>query len=262
MKKFISIIIAFVFITNLQAQDIAGQWNGVLEVQGTQLRLVFNITKKDKGISATMDSPDQGANGIPTTSASFENAVLKIAIANAGMSYEGTLDADNTIKGNFKQGGMGMPLNLSQKKVEKTTKAKSQEPTKPYAYHSEDVVFENKKDKISLSGTLTLPKKEGNYPVVILISGSGPQNRDEAFLGHKPFLVLADHLTKNGIGVLRYDDRGVAESKGDFQTATSLDFASDVEAAVNYLKTRKEVSKLGLIGHSEGGLIGGNRYYG
>jgi uncharacterized protein len=255
MKNFILCAIAFLLTTTLKAQDITGQWNGVLDIKGTQLRLVFNITKTDNILSATMDSPDQGAKGIPTTSVSFDNAVLKIAIANAKIDYEGKLGADNTITGTFKQGSMSLPLNLSKTKVEKITKAKPQEPTKPYPYYSEDVVFENTKDKITLAGTLTLPKKEGNYPVVVLISGSGPQNRDEEALGHKPFLVLADYLTRNGIGVLRYDDRGVAESKGNFQTATSQDFATDAEAAVNYLKTRKEVAKIGLIGHSEGGIV-------
>ncbi len=108
-----------------------------------------------------------------------------------------------------------------------------------------------------LAGTLTLPEKDGNFPAVILISGSGPQNRDEELMGHKPFLVLADHLTKKGIAVLRFDDRGTAESTGDFKTATSLDFAGDVESALKYLQTRKEINKnqIGLIGHSEGGII-------
>jgi fermentation-respiration switch protein FrsA (DUF1100 family) len=132
-----------------------------------------------------------------------------------------------------------------------------QEPKKPYPYYSEDITFENKKDNITLAGTLSLPKKEGTFPVVLLISGSGPQNRDEELLGHKPFLVLSDYLTRNGIAVLRFDDRGTALSEGNFKSATSLDFASDVEAGIQYLKTRKEIknNKIGLIGHSEGGMI-------
>jgi hypothetical protein len=132
-----------------------------------------------------------------------------------------------------------------------------QEPVKPYPYHTEDITFQNAKTNISLAGTLTLPKKDGVFPVVVLITGSGPQNRDEELLGHKSFLVISDYLTKNGIAVLRYDDRGVGESKGNFETATSADFATDVESAVAYLKTRKEINKkkIGLMGHSEGGLI-------
>jgi len=128
---------------------------------------------------------------------------------------------------------------------------------KPYPYYSEDITFQNVKANISLTGALTLPEKEGSFPVVIMISGSGPQNRDEELLGHKPFLVISDHLTKNGIGVLRFDDRGVGKSEGEFKTSTSADFATDVESAVAYLKTRKEIDKkkIGLMGHSEGGLI-------
>ncbi|HMT55139.1 MAG TPA: alpha/beta hydrolase, partial [Saprospiraceae bacterium] len=234
-----------------------GQWHGVLKVQGTQLRLVFNVTKTETGISSTMDSPDQGAKGIPMTTTSFENSILKITLASAKIEYEGTLGQDNVIVGTFKQGGQSFPMNLSKEKIEKERLIRPQEPIKPYTYYSEDISFENKKAGISLAGTLTLPSKEGVFPVVILISGSGQQNRDEELLGHKPFLVLSDFLTKSGIAVLRYDDRGTALSKGDFKTATSADFATDVESAIAYLKTRKEINtkNIGLIGHSEGGLI-------
>jgi uncharacterized protein len=257
MKNVIALLFTLLTLSYTHAQDIAGQWHGVLEVQGTQLRLVFNITKTANGISATMDSPDQGAKDIPVTTASFENPVLKIAIPKMGLEYEGKLDKDKAITGTFKQGGLSLPLNLSKNKIERAKIARAQEPTKPYPYYAEDVVFENKNAQITLAGTLTLPKKEGKYPVVVLITGSGPQNRDEEIVGHKPFLVLADHLTKNGIGVLRFDDRGTAASKGNFKTATTPDFATDVEAAVNYLLTRPDVDpkKIGLIGHSEGGII-------
>ncbi|HOF65755.1 MAG TPA: alpha/beta fold hydrolase [Bacilli bacterium] len=257
MRTLSILLISLLTSISVSAQDIAGQWNGVLKVQGIQLRLVFNVTKTESGFSSTMDSPDQGAKDIPTTSTSFENSVLKITVASAKIEYEGTLGQDNIIVGTFKQGGQSFPMNLSREKIEKEKIVRPQEPTKPYPYHSEDINFENKKAGISLAGTLTLPKKEGVFPVVILISGSGPQNRDEELLGHKPFLVLSDYLTKNGIAVFRYDDRGTALSKGDFKTATTADFATDVESAITYLKTRKEVNKkkIGLIGHSEGGLI-------
>lgn len=252
MKIFPTLLLTLLVSLTTLAQDINGQWNGLLKLQGTQLRVVFNLKQTENGLSATLDSPDQGAKGIPTTASSFENGVLKIAIANLTVEYEGTLGSDNIIVGTFKQGGQAFPMNLSKGKI-----VRPQEPVKPYSYYSEDVTFENKSAGISLAGTLTLPKKEGVFPVVILISGSGPQNRDGELMGHKPFLVLSDHLTKNGIAVLRYDDRGTALSKGDFKTATSADFATDVEAAMAYLKTRKEINKkkMGLIGHSEGGLI-------
>ena len=238
-------------------QDVTGQWNGILNVQGTQLRLVFNVLKTENGYTATMDSPDQGAKGIPVTSATFENAVLKFSISNAGIDYEGILGNDQIVVGNFKQRGFSFPMNLSKALVEKEITTRPQDPVKPYAYHSEDITFENAAAGITLAGTLTLPQKEGLFPAVVLISGSGPQNRDEELLGHKPFLVLADFLTKNGIAVLRFDDRGTALSTGNFATATTVDFSADVAAAVQYLKTRKEINKnnIGLIGHSEGGII-------
>lgn len=257
MKKTTFILLASLFSLSNFGQEITGQWNGALKVQGTQLRLVFNVAKTDNVLSSTMDSPDQGAKGIPTTTTSFENSILKITIANANIDYEGTLGKDNIIIGTFKQGGQSFPMNLSKEIIEKEKLVRPQEPTKPYPYYSEDITFENKNAGISLAGTLTLPKKDGVFPVVILISGSGPQNRDEELLGHKPFLILSDYLTRNGIAVLRYDDRGVGQSKGDFTMATSADFATDVESAISYLKTRKEINikKIGLIGHSEGGLI-------
>ena len=257
MKNLTLVILTSLFSLTIYGQNITGQWNGALKIQGTQMRLVFNISQTENSLSSTMDSPDQGAKGIPTTTTSFENSILKITIANAKIEYEGTLGQDNIIVGTFKQGGQSFPMNLSKEKIDKEKLVRPQEPIKPFPYYSEDITFENKKVGINLAGTLTLPNKEGVFPVVILISGSGPQNRDEELLGHKPFLVLSDFLTKNGIAVLRYDDRGIAMSKGDFKTATSADFATDVESAIAYLKTRKEINKnkIGLIGHSEGGLI-------
>ena len=257
MKRIITFIFIFGVISTVFSQDVTGTWNGILKVQGMQLSLVFHVNKTDNGFSSTMDSPDQKAFGIPVTKTNFENSKLTIAITNAGIEYEGVLGTDGIIIGTFKQSGLSFPMNLSKGKVDKEIIKRPQEPQKPYSYYTEDVVFENKSANINLAGTLTLPTKEGLFPAVILISGSGAQNRDEELLGHKPFLVLADYLTKNGIAVLRFDDRGTAMSKGDFNTATTLDFSTDVEAALQYLKTRKEIDnkKIGLIGHSEGGII-------
>lgn len=262
MRIFSILLIVLLSSITIVAQDITGQWNGVLKVQGTQLRVVFNVTADNGELKSTMDSPDQGAKGIPTTATTFENSTLKITIINAGIEYTGTLGDDNIIVGAFKQAGQSFPMNLSRgaiekEAIEKEVIARPQEPRKPYPYYSEDITFENKEAGITLAGTLTLPKENGLFPVVILISGSGPQNRDEELLGHKPFLVLSDFLTRNGIAVLRYDDRGTAQSEGDFKAATSADFATDVESAIEYLKTRKEIDKkqIGLIGHSEGGII-------
>lgn len=256
MQRLIFTLLFLTVSTAAFTQNITGAWGGVLKVQDMQLRLVFNVTKSGNAYTSTLDSPDQGAKGIPVSSTSFENSTLKIAVASAGIQYEGTLGPDSTITGTFKQAGQSFPLNLTKQRAEVKV-LRPQEPVKPYPYSEEDVTFENKGASITLAGTLTLPKKEGIFPVVVLISGSGPQNRNEELMGHKPFLVLSDYLTRNGIAVLRFDDRGVGKSTGSFKTATSADFATDVEAAIEYLKTRTEINKkkIGLIGHSEGGVI-------
>lgn len=257
MKRFLQLTFLFFISLSSIAQDITGQWNGVLKVQGIQLRLVFNVKETESGFSATMDSPDQGAFGIPVTSTSFENKVLKISITNANIQYEGTLENDNMIVGVFNQAGQSFPMDLSRGEIKKLGSDRPQEPKKPFPYRSEEVIFENKQAEILLAGTLTMPEQDGIYPAVVLISGSGAQNRDEELFGHKPFLVLSDYLTKNGIAVLRFDDRGTAASTGDFSTATSMDFATDVASAVQYLQSRPEIdkSKIGLVGHSEGGMV-------
>ncbi|WP_244248509.1 alpha/beta hydrolase family protein [Flavobacterium foetidum] len=239
------------------AQQINGSWAGTLKVQSASLRLVFHISKTETGYTAVMDSPDQGAYGLPAGNVTFTNPSLLIEAPAMGISYKGELKNDH-ITGEFKQGGQKFNVDLYRTQAQKPEERKRpQEPSEPYPYYTEEVVFKNVKEGIELSGTLSLPKKEGMFPVAILISGSGPQNRDEELMGHKPFLVLSDYLVRRGIGVLRYDDRGTAKSGGVFKTAVTADFAQDALSAVEYLKTRKEVNKnkIGLIGHSEGGLI-------
>jgi len=257
MKKLCTFGMALLFGITAMAQQITGDWNGVLRIQASmQLRIVFHITQTGDKYLATMDSPDQGAKGIPVKSTEFTNSKLTIALPDLMAEYNGELQGDSIV-GTFKQRGISFPLNLTRHASEKQAVRRPQEPIPPFPYYSEEVTFPNKPAGITLAGTLTLPKKEGIFPVAILITGSGPQNRDEELFGHKPFLVIADYLTRNGIAVLRYDDRGVAKSTGNFQTALSTDFASDVESAIAYLKTRKEIDrkKIGLIGHSEGGMI-------
>ena len=230
MKTKILILSLILTSLNMMAQDATGEWNGALKVGGMQLRLVFHVTKTDKGYSATMDSPDQGQKNIPMSKATFENKTLTIEMAAARISYTGTLVTTDSINGTFSQAGQNFPMNLTRKLIKKQEVKRPQEPVKPYPYYSEEVTFENTKENISLASTLTLPTKDGKFPVVVLITGSGPQNRDEELMGHKPFLVIADYLTRNGIGVLRFDDRGCFASKGNFKTATTNDFAMDVES--------------------------------
>ena len=254
---FIAFLLGVLVAKCASGQDITGQWNGILNVQGMQLRIVFNIDNAENGLTATMDSPDQHARGIPVTSVNFENSILNLMASKLGLEYVGVLKPDNTIDGTFKQSGMSVPLKLSREIAEKKEIVRPQEPKKPYPYHEEEVTFMNVGAGITLAGTLTLPQKEGVFPAVVLISGSGAQNRNEELMGHKPFLIITDFLTKNGIAVLRFDDRGTASSEGNFKTATSNDFATDVNAGVEYLLSRKEINKkeIGLIGHSEGGII-------
>ncbi len=239
--------------------DIVGTWMGALNVNAIQLRLAFHITATETGMAATMDSIDQGAKGIPVTAVTLNGATLTMETKSNGGKFEGKYDATaDAIDGTWTQGPASFPLSLKRVKDLSTLEVRRpQNPAKPYPYAEEEVTYENKAAGIKLAGTLTAPRGKGPFPAVLLITGSGPQDRDETLLGHKPFLVLADHLTRKGIVVLRADDRGVAKSGGTYATATSADFATDAEAGLAYLKTRPEVDTrhIGLLGHSEGGVI-------
>jgi pimeloyl-ACP methyl ester carboxylesterase len=244
-------------MNSMQAQEISGDWYGNLNVQGTELPLVFHLQKNDSTYSSTMDSPKQGGFDIKVDTTRYDNSILTMTIAALGVKYEGNYDQNaEKIKGTFQQGGMSLPLNLTREKIiEKIIRP--QEPTKPFPYNSEEISFYNDIDKITLAGTLTTPKNKKDFTTAILISGSGPQNRNEEIMNHKPFLIISDYLTRNGIAVLRYDDRGIGESQGEYSKATSKDLSRDTEAAIKYLKSRKDINKnkIGLVGHSEGGLI-------
>jgi uncharacterized protein len=239
--------------------DIDGTWMGTLDLGVARLRVVFHISNTEDGLIATMDSPDQNAKDIPTTSCTRDGVNLKIEASNINGSYEGKIAADlQSIDGTFTQ--MGAPHPLLLKKVKDQAELdirRPQVPTKPYPYREEDVTYDNKVQNVTLAATFTIPRGTGPFPAVLLITGSGPQDRDESLMGHKPFLILSDYLTRHGIAVLRADDRGTGKSTGVFTDATTADFATDTEAGVAYLKTRPEVNphKIGLIGHSEGGII-------
>jgi len=251
-----NLLLSFTFLLicfSVKSQEVTGSWYGSLEVQGQKLRIVFHVEEEAANFKSTMDSPDQGAKGIPMGNTTFTHDTLEISAPNLMMKFTGVLN-DEEIKGTFQQGGLQLPLRLTRKE---TKLNRPQTPTKPYPYTEEEVTFENTNDTVTLAGTLTKPKNLKNFPTVILISGSGPQNRNEELMGHQPFLVLADYLTRNGIAVLRYDDRGVGASTGRFDTSTIYDFAEDTKAAVSYLKSRKDIDhdKIILLGHSEGGVV-------
>jgi len=239
-------------------EAIEGIWQGTLKAGAIELRIVFKISEQSDGVlTATMDSPDQGAKDIPIDEVIFENGNLRLEIKSAMVIFEGKIrDDDLSIEGELRQSGQSFPLVL-ERVDEPAEVRRPQEPKKPYPYQEEKVVYKNKEAAVKLAGTLTSPGQEGPFPAVLLISGSGPQDRNETILGHHPFLVLADYLTRLGIAVLRVDDRGVGKSGGDFTQATSEDFASDVLAGLEYLKSRQEINpkQIGLIGHSEGGII-------
>ena len=238
--------------------SIAGSWQGTLEFGNTKLRIVFHVTESDSNrISGEMDSPDQGATGIPIRKVTVSGNSIVFDIASIGGLFEGILsDGKQSLEGNWKQNGVVLPLRLNKTTVSIVLK-RPQEPKPPFPYRVEDVSYEDTKNSIKLAGTLTLPAANERFPAVILITGSGPHDRDESVFGHKPFLLLADYLTRRGIAVLRIDDRGVGGSTGNKMAATSADHAEDVIAEIEFLKRRRDIdpNKIGLIGHSEGGMI-------
>jgi len=236
--------------------SVEGVWQGALEANGLRLRFQLHVTHDDqKQLVAALDSPDQGISGLPAVKVSQKLTVFHFEIPVVQGVYEGNLNAaKSVITGNWTQGGITHNLNF-QRSDQLVELVRPQDPKKPYPYREEEVIFAN--PKVTLAGTLTLPSGQGPFPAAILIAGSGPHDRDENVAGHRPFLVLADHLTRKGIAVFRYDKRGIGKSTGNYDQATTEDFASDATAALDYLKSRKEINatKIGLIGHSEGGLI-------
>jgi len=261
VKKTLLIIASVLILSQLvsaQQYDPCGSWLGRLSAGGVWLRIVFNIDTDDTGnLKTTMDSPDQGAKGIPMEETIFATDTIIIKAPMMRGEYRGVMVNDTSIEGTWTQSGQDYQLNMYRQKEEFKLN-RPQEPQPPFPYTEERIKFPALKGDFELGGTLTLPAEGGPYPAAILVSGSGSQNRDEEIFGHKPFFVLADHLTKGGIAVLRYDDRGVGESGGDPVGATSGDFTGDARSAINYLFTRSDIDKdkIGVIGHSEGGLIG------
>ncbi|TKC61169.1 alpha/beta fold hydrolase [Pedobacter hiemivivus] len=257
MIKSIHSTIALILLSStLFAQEPIGTWYGTLNIQGTSLPLVFHIIKAGSEYVTTMDSPQQGAKSMPTSKTTFTNKTLTVEASNIGMKYTGTYIPDsNKINGTFEQKTIRTMLVLNTKQEKQT---RPQDP-KDFPYKQEEVTFTNTAGGSNLAGTLTLPANGKASKIVVLISGSGPQNRDEelAPFNHRPFLVLSDYLTRQGIAVLRYDDRGIGKSTGIFSKATTADFADDAETAVKYILSRPDLKTMtiGLVGHSEGGMI-------
>jgi hypothetical protein len=237
------------------AQTVEGNWQGTLDVGAMKLRLGLHVSKTGTGWKSTFDSIDQAANGLPVATTTVDGAALHFEMPAMHISYDGKLSADGAqIAGTFTQGA---PFPLTFKRVDKVEEVKRpQTPKAPFPYDAIEVTYENRLGK--LAGTLTVPRGAGPFPAAILITGSGPQNRDEELFGHKPFWVIADYLSRRGIAVLRLDDRGVGGSTGKSSNETLDDMVTDVLSGVDFLKSRKEIDgrKIGLIGHSEGGIVG------
>lgn len=263
MKTSVKILlVSLLTICSLQIKSqhtndqMAGSWHGVLNV-GTEIRIVFNLSlNEDLSWNATLDSPDQGAMDIPLGEVSLTGDSIRIEAPIVNGYYIGEFASQSIIKGEWHQSGRSIALEL-EKKEEAIVLNRPQEPQPPFPYTEEEVTFKNSDQGITLGGTLTLPEGHGSFPAAVLVTGSGSQNRDEEMFGHKPFKLIADYLTRNGIAVLRYDDRGVGASGGNAAGSTTGDLAGDARAAIDYLLKRSDIkpSKIGIIGHSEGGMI-------
>jgi len=252
MTKVLVSIAACVTILSAQSSSFEGAWSGTLDAGPQKLRIVLNIKTQDGKLSATLDSPDQGAAGIPIDSVIVEQNRIRFSIQSA-LSYEGVLTGGR-IEGTFAQGGQKFPLAFERGKPKAA--ARPQYPVPPLPYDAEEVTVPDA--SIQLAGTFTHPRQGGPFSAILLVTGSGPQDRDETVFEQKPFLVIADYLTRAGYAVLRLDDRGTGKSTGDFQTSGLGEFTNDALAAIAWLKARPDVNarRIGILGHSEGGEVG------
>ena len=243
-------------------EGLDGLWQGVVTRNGVNLRLLLRVATSDRGTIVTFDSPDLGAVGLPVAGFARRAQDVGFTVPASGARFAGKLsEGTNTLKGTWTVPGqpeVELAFIRTRATAEREDRVRPQTPKPPFPYRSEEVTFTNPvADAVTLASTLTLPEGAGPFPAAVLITGSGPQDRDQTLLGHKSFAVLADHLTRHGVAVLRYDDRGVGQSTGDFSAATSADFATDASAAVRFLLTRREIRRdaIGFIGHSEGGMV-------
>lgn len=256
MMRILFVIMSLMVSCATYSQDITGPWQGVLDVNGQKLGIVFKFSKTTDGINlAKMDVPEQGAVDIPMEIIYLSKDSLSLQVKGIGITYSGRMEGE-VIKGTFQQNGMSLPLDFKPGTLQAPNRP--QEPKEPFAYKTQEVTFYNSSSDVTLAGTLTYPigyKSGKRVPVVLMVTGSGAQTRYEEVFGHHPFLVIADYLAKNGIASLRYDDRGIGKSTGSFKGSTSKDFALDAKAGISYLRKDKQFGPVGILGHSEGGLI-------
>lgn len=241
-------------LTPADAQEgLTGTWAGQLEVGPNKIDLIFHVVEEGNTFKTRMDIPAQGVKDAAASSTLVEDKRIHFAFGQFNIEYEGNLESEGLILGEYRQGGITLPLNLTR---DVPTVLRPQEPLPPFPYHSEEIQFSST-DGTLLAGTLSSPKTDGVAAFVIIISGSGPQDRDGSMFGHKPYLVLGDHLNRAGIGVLRFDERGMGQSEGVAGMTDLSTQIQDVQAALTYLKNRSDLrpTNLGLIGHSIGGLV-------
>lgn len=254
-NKALSVLFALLLSITAFAQNFTGSWTGIISAGGSSLHIVFNISQDAEGNTVcTMDSPDQSVKGIPAQIVFESSDSISIRISNLGIEYNGKFNGD-MICGVYSQLGLELDLDL---KNEKIVYNRPQNPLPPYPYTTEEIEFVNDEANATLSGTITYPVgyiQGKRVPVVVMVTGSGPQNRDSEIYEHKPFLIIADYLARNGYATLRYDDRCVGKSTGRFQAETTKEVAKDAALAVKYLRDTKKFSKIGVLGHSEGGNV-------
>jgi pimeloyl-ACP methyl ester carboxylesterase len=237
---------------------VDGDWaTGVPMANGATLRLVLHVRTTAGGTVATLDSPDQLAYAVPLRPFTREGQTVRFTMPANGAKFEGELAADSkSIAGTWTGAGYKGPLTFASRPIQTAGPNRPQTPKPPFPYRTEEVTVDSAPG-VKLAGTLNLPQGKGPFPAVVMITGSGAQDRDETILGHKPFAVIADRLTRDGIAVLRVDDRGFAKSTGNFAAATDDDFAVDTAAQVAFLRKRPDIdpARVGVIGHSEGGIV-------
>jgi pimeloyl-ACP methyl ester carboxylesterase len=248
------------FCLTLQAQEPIGTWQSRLFVPGynQDVRLVMHFSRDSSSgdLVATMDVPDQQLKDLDMDAEARGDSLI-LDFSRFPGQFKGRLHADSLYyDGIYTMQGFRLSMKLVKGEADDLVYYRPQKPQRPYPYYEEEVSIKNKQAGLTLAGTFTRPKEPGKYPAVVFITGSGPEDRDETLFGHKPFLLLADALTRKGFAVLRCDDRGTGKSTGDF-AGTSADYAGDVKAQLEYLEKRKDVDlkRIGLLGHSEGGLI-------
>ena len=256
MNKLISaiILVTAIFLSATDAHALSGSWRGSLDLGQMKLPLTFNFTETPSGETlCTMDSPSQGAKGIAAEVVLCTSDTISIKCNAIMASYTGKI-SNGTIKGVFSQRGIAIPLDLTPDNPDENRRP--QTPIPPFPYSAIDTTF-TAQDGAVMAATLTIPPNASSkkLPAVVMVTGSGPQNRDEEYCEHKPFAVIADYLARNGIASLRYDDRGTGKSTGDFITSSTLTFKDDAVSGIEFLRSMRCIGSVGVLGHSEGGTI-------